>query len=184
MTGISTARALEPQLRAWLRRVTPSGLEIDDLIQEAYARLAGLPPDFTITYPKAYLYQITKRLISDHIRHSAVVSIEALVETAQLSVLDTGFTPERILSGREELERLYQAIARLPAPFRKVFIMRKFDAMPQKAIATELRISEHTVEKRMSRALRMLLEHLQVGEQPAETHMSLVPSKRRGARSA
>ncbi len=70
-------------------------------------------------------------------------------------------TPERILSGRQELERLYQAIARLPGPCRSVFVMRKFDDKPQKAIAAELQISENTVEKRMSRALRMILEHLQ-----------------------
>jgi RNA polymerase sigma-70 factor (ECF subfamily) len=152
---------LEPQLRGWLRRVRPPGLEIDDIIQEAYAKLAGLVTVENITQPKAYLYQIVKRLMSDHLRRSNVISIDALAEMAQLSVLDESPTPERILSGRQELERVFRAIVALPGACRVVFVMRKFDGKSQKAIAAELQISENIVEKRMSRALRMILEQLQ-----------------------
>jgi RNA polymerase sigma factor (sigma-70 family) len=175
---------LESQLRAWLRRVTPPGLEVDDLIQEAYAKLASLPADSQISHPKAYLYQITKRLISDYIRHSTVISIETMAETTQLFVSEAAFTPERIVSGREELERLYDAIARLPGPCRTVFVMRKFDDMPQKAIAAELRISENSVEKRMSRALRMIVEYLQLREQRGENDGRLAPVASKGQRGA
>jgi RNA polymerase sigma factor (sigma-70 family) len=173
MPAVSTQRArwlgahilpLEPQLRGWLRRVTPPGLEVDDLIKETYAKLAGLATVSNITQPKAHAYQIVKRLISDHIRRAKVVSIEAVAEAAQFFASEEGMAPERILSGRQELERLYQAIARLPVPCRSVFVMRKFDDKPQKAIAAELRISENIVERRMSRALRMILEQLQAGE--------------------
>jgi RNA polymerase sigma factor (sigma-70 family) len=173
MPAISTARAqwlatnimpLEPQLRSWLRRAAPQPLEADDLIQEAYAKLASLTTVSNITHPKAYLYQVVKRLILDHIRRSKLVSIEAMAEVGQPAVLEESFTPERILSGRQELERLYRAIARLPAACRSVFLMRKFDDMPQKAIAAQLRVSENTVEKRMVRALRMILEDLKTNE--------------------
>jgi RNA polymerase sigma factor (sigma-70 family) len=156
---------LEPQLRRWLKRAAPHGLEADDLIQEAYAKLASLTTVSNITHPKAYLYQTVKRLILDHIRRSKLVSIEAMAEVAYPDVLGEGFTPERILSGRQELQRLYQAIARLPAACRSVFLMRKFDDMPQKAIAAQLRVSENTIEKRMVRALRMILEDLKTTEE-------------------
>jgi DNA-directed RNA polymerase specialized sigma24 family protein len=59
-----------------------------------------------------------------------MVSIEAVAEAAQFFGLEEGITPERILSGRQELERLYQAIARLTGPCRSVFVMRKFDGKP------------------------------------------------------
>jgi len=193
MPVVSTERArwlaahilpLEPQLRGWLRRVTPSGLEVDDLIQEAYAKLAGLPTVSNITQPKAYVFQIVKRLISDHIRRANVISIEAVAEAAQFFVLEEGITPERILSGRQELERLYQAIARLPGPCRSVFVMRKFDGKPQKAIAAELRISENIVEKRMSRALRMILEQLQASEGESENGSGIDRIERKDRRGA
>lgn len=173
MPAISTARAqwlatnimpLEPQLRQWLKRAAPQALDADDLIQEAYAKLASLMTVSNITHPKAYLYQVVKRLILDHIRRSKLVSIESMAEVGQPAVLEESFTPERILSGRQELERLYRAIARLPAACRSVFMMRKFDDMPQKAIAAQLRVSENTVEKRMVRALRMILEDLKTNE--------------------
>jgi len=173
MPAISTARAqwlatnimpLEPELRRWLKRAAPQALDADDLIQEAYAKLACLATVANITHPKAYLYQIVKRLILDHIRRSKLISIEAMAEVGQPAVLEESFTPERILSGRQELERLYRAIARLPGACRSVFLMRKFDDMPQKAIAAQLRVSENTVEKRMVRALRMLLEDLKTNE--------------------
>jgi len=173
MPAISTARAqwlatnvmpLEPQLRSWLKRAAPPALDADDLIQEAYAKLASLATVSNITHPKAYLYQVVKRLILDHIRRSKLVSIEAMAEVGQPAVLEESFTPERILSGRQELERLYRAIARLPGACRSVFLMRKFDDMPQKAIAAQLRVSENTVEKRMVRALRMILEDLKTNE--------------------
>jgi RNA polymerase sigma-70 factor (ECF subfamily) len=151
---------LEPQLRGWLKRVTPPGLEVDDLIQEAYARLAGLATVESITQPKAYLYQIVKRLIADHIRRASVVSIDAAAELAEMSVLEDEMTPERIISARQELERVYEAIVALPNLCRTVFVMRKFDDQPQKAIASELHVSENIVEKRMMRALQMLLENL------------------------
>jgi RNA polymerase sigma factor (sigma-70 family) len=175
---------LEPQLRAWLRRVTPPGLEVDDLIQDAYAKLAGLPAESQIVHPKAYLFQIAKHLISAYIRHSTVISIETMAETAQLFVSEVAFTPERILSGRQELERLYDAIASLPGPCRTVFVMRKFDDMPQKAIAAELRISENMVEKRMSRALRKIVEYLQLREACGDGDVQLAPGDSRSQRGA
>jgi RNA polymerase sigma factor (sigma-70 family) len=193
MPAVSTERArwlavhilpLELQLRGWLKRVTPAGIEVDDLIQDAYTKLASLATVANITQPKAYLYQIVKRLISNHVRRGHVVSIEAVAEVSHLSIPEEGFTPERILSGRQELERLYRAIASLPAPCRSVFLMRRFDDKSQKVIAAELRINENTVEKRMSRALRMILEHLSAGAGEPEDDWGLIRSERRQHRDA
>src|ERR1700683_2874063 len=97
MPAISTARAqwlavhimpLEPQLRRWLKRAAPHGLEADDLVQEAYAKLASLTTVSNITHPKAYLYQTVKRLFLAHIRRSKLVSIDAMAEVAHPSVLE------------------------------------------------------------------------------------------------
>ncbi len=174
---------LEPQLRGWLKRVTPPGLEVDDLIQEAYAKLAGLATVGSITQPKAYLYQIVKRLIAEHIRRASVVSIDAAAELADLDAITEEITPERIISARQELERVYEAIVALPNLCRTVFVMRKFDDQPQKAIASELHVSENIVEKRMMRALQMLLENLKQahGEPGSPQDEEIKRRKRRDA---
>jgi len=194
MPSVSSERArwiaihilpLEPQLRGWLKRVTPAGLEVDDLVQEAYAKLASLATVSNITQHKAYLYQIVKRLISNHVRRGQVVSIEAVAEVANLTAAqDEGFSPERILSGRQELERLYEAIGKLPAPYRSVFVMRKFDDRPQKMIAAELRISENIVERRLSRALQLILDHLNTNRGELEHGLGFIRAERRQRRDA
>ena len=101
-----------------------------------------------------------------------MVSIEAAAELAQLSVIEEPVTPERIVSARQELERVYEAIVALPSLCRTVFIMRKFEDRPQKAIAAELHISENVVEKRMMRALRMILDNLKQARGEGETPRS------------
>jgi RNA polymerase sigma factor (sigma-70 family) len=193
MPVITTERALwlaanilplEPQMRGWLKRVSPAGIEIDDLIQEAYAKLAALATVENIAQPKAYFYQIVKRLMGEYVRTAHVVSIDAAAEISQLSMVDQDFSPERIVSGRQELERFYRAVIALPRPCRAVFIMRKFDDKPQKTIALELGISENVVEKRMSRALRMLLAQLQTGVEKLGKSTPIVRVLRKERRGA
>lgn len=199
MPAISTDRAhwlarhilpLEPNLRAWLARAVPHGLQPDDVVQEAYARLALLPSVSDIQQPKAYLFQVAKRLISEHIRRAHVIPIESVAELAAAQVPHEGRSPERIVSGHQELERLSVAIDHLPARCRTVFVLRKVDEMSQKEIATHLNISERCVEKRMSRALKALVKALQYptenvdGEPGAKpVTQSLLKIRQRGNRA-
>jgi RNA polymerase sigma-70 factor (ECF subfamily) len=150
----------ELESRGWLRRVVPAGLEVDDVIQEAYKILASLADVSRIANPRAYFYQVLKSLISEHVRRSNVATGG---DGGKLSVSpepQEGLTPERILSGRQELESLYHAITRLPEPSRTIFILRKIDNLPQKVIAQRLRISENAVEKQIARGLRIILTQL------------------------
>jgi RNA polymerase sigma factor (sigma-70 family) len=151
---------LEPQLRGWLRRNGSKVIEADDLIQEAYAKLATLASVSGIEQPKAYLYQIVKSLVTDEHRREKIVSIESVAEISDLSPHDETGSPERILSGRQDLQRVFRAIAALPAPARAVFVLKKIDELSQKDIAVRLNISENMVEKRMSQALRAIAEDI------------------------
>jgi RNA polymerase sigma factor (sigma-70 family) len=154
----------EPQLRGWLRRMVPPGLEIDDVIQESYTILSSLADVSQIDNPKAYFYQVVRSLIAGQLRQSSLVAGSALGDPRNLHEAHEGLTPERIVSGREELQRLYQAITQLPEPRRTIFIMRKINHVPQKVIAERLRISESVVENHIARGLRTILSHLSAEE--------------------
>jgi RNA polymerase sigma factor (sigma-70 family) len=151
---------LEPQLRGWLRRNASKSIEADDLIQEAYAKLATLASVSEIEQPKAYLYQIVKSLMTDEYRREKIVSIESVAEISELSPHDETSSPERILSGHQDLERLFRAINALPAAAKAVFVLRRFDGLSQRDIAARLHISENMVEKRMSQALRAIADNI------------------------
>jgi RNA polymerase sigma factor (sigma-70 family) len=156
---------LEPSIRAWLRRIRPAGLEADDLIQEAYAKLASLPSVNHITQPRPYLFRIIKSLILAHVRHAQVVAIESMANLSELNISLEEASPERILSARQQLEHLAQAIECLPRGCREVFRLRKFEDLPQREIAMRLKISENTVEKQLARALRLLLAQIAADNQ-------------------
>jgi RNA polymerase sigma factor (sigma-70 family) len=159
----------EPLLRSWLHRVKPAGLEADDLIQEAYAKVAELPSVAHITQPKPYLFQVVKSLILIHLRHAQVVPIETMAELSETSLSVDEASPERIYSGRQQLEQLMFAIEELPPGCRQVFELRKFEDLSQREIAAKLGISESTVEKQLARALRLLLDGLVENANPRQS---------------
>ncbi len=60
------------------------------------------------------------------------------------------------LETQETEERIYAAIAELPAKTREIFELSRFENKKYKEIADELEISVKTVEARMSEALKIL----------------------------
>lgn len=160
MTKVTDERAIwlgryilphEPALRAWLARRPIGGVEVDDVVQEAYAKLISLPAVETIRDPRSYLFQIAKSVIATQLRGRKVVTIGV----ADFDVLDIAAdepSAEIQLSDREELRRLAEAIAALPEPTRTIFRLRRIEQLPQRAIAAQLRMPESTVEKHVGRA--------------------------------
>jgi RNA polymerase sigma-70 factor (ECF subfamily) len=148
----------EPALRGWLTRYRSLGLEIDDIIQEAYALLADLESVEDIRFPRAYLFQVARSVITKHVRRARVVSIQTMDDLSQLEYADEGPSPERIVVDRDQLRQLAQAIAAMPAKTREAFVLRRVDGLSQREISARMAISENTVEKHISRGLRLLVD--------------------------
>jgi RNA polymerase sigma-70 factor (ECF subfamily) len=165
MTRISDERALwlarhvlphEPALRAWLRNRHIAGLEIDDVIQETYARLIMAESVTGVRNPKTYAFQAAYSVLMTHLRRSKVVSFQAVSDIEQLGASADDPSPEQQVVDRDELRRLAEAIAGLPDRVGEVFTLRRIQGMSQREVAQRLGISESTVEKHMSRGLYLL----------------------------
>lgn len=148
----------EPALRHWLARKQAAGLEIDDIIQEAYAIFADRETVDDIRYPRAYLFQVARSIVSNHVRRSRIVSIHAVEDLSQLDYADDSPSPEQVAVDRDELRRLAQAIGAMPAKTQEAFILRRINGMSQRDISEHMAISENTVEKHISRGLRFLTD--------------------------
>jgi len=148
----------EPSIRARLGRFQLYGLEIDDVIQETYARIVSLPALDSIRYPKQYAIQIATGIIIDHIRHSRVISISAGGSLEQLDVSAPEAGPEKQLEFREEIAQVAQFLAALPPTTRETLILRRVEGLSQQETALRLGISVKTVEKHMARGVLMLME--------------------------
>lgn len=188
MSSVSDERALwlgrhvlphEPQLRAWLRHRSLGGLEVDDVIQETYARLVAVESVAHIHDAKSYTFQIAGSVVIDHLRRRKVVPISSVPDLDYLEVVSDTPSPERQVIDRDELTRLAQMIATLPGKVRDVFTLRRVLGLSQREVAERLSLSESTVEKHMARGFLIMLEQFGHGGK-APPHPSSSRSRKHG----
>lgn len=146
-------------LRAWLRSHYPSGVDIDDIVQEAIIRVLKAQAEGTVHAPKALLFVTARNLVRMQLRHQLVAREDSLTETELWGILDESVNVAQAVARAEELETLTKAIQSLPTRCRQILTLRKIYGMSQKAVAAELGIAEHTVEVQGTIALRKLGEY-------------------------
>jgi RNA polymerase sigma factor (sigma-70 family) len=150
--------------RSWFRRE-----EIHDLRQEIYVRVYEAAAKARPAMPKSFMFTTARHLMTDRLRRSRVVSIEAVGDLDALNVLIDEISPERRLSARQDLKRLTDAFDRLPNRCREVVWLRRVEELPQKEVAARMGISEKTVEKQVAKGARLIAEYFYGGghAQPA-----------------
>lgn len=146
-------------LRAWLRARFPRETDIDDLVQEAFARVLQAREHAAIASPKAFLFATARNLALGRLRHRQVTGEGTpLAENALEGVLDETADVPQAVARAQELELLTQAIQSLPTRCRQILTLRKIYGLSQREVAAELGISEHTVEAQGTIGLRKLGE--------------------------
>lgn len=150
----------EADLRAWLRRSGSPPADVDDIVQEAYCRLAALDSITHIGNGRAYLFRTARNIAIEKIRRARIVRIDCVTEIDALSVVDDEPSPERIVAGRRELGRVQRLIEGLPERCRQIFTLRRIHGLSQKEVAARLGITENVVETQSIRGLRLILRAL------------------------
>jgi RNA polymerase sigma-70 factor (ECF subfamily) len=133
----------------------------EDIVQEAFIKgweaIKTFRPGYAF-YP--WISTIARNLTYNWIRREEKKeSLENLQEK--------GYDPETADLGpfekfldSEGSRKLQKAIQALPAEFRTVFVMRQFEEMSYEEIAIFLKIPPGTVDSRLHRARKMLMEAL------------------------
>lgn len=155
----------EADARAWLRRHVHrlSATDIDDLIQDAYAKL--WTADYTrIANGRGYLFTTVRNLLMEQARRARIVPMERLGEIDALAIPSEEPGPDRRVAAQKELERLERIVAGLPEQCRRAFQLQKFQNRSNRDIALEMNITEKTVEKHLASALARILEALKEDE--------------------
>lgn len=157
---------LEGEVRGWLRKQVRSlaSQDADDLMQEAFARLWSADLG-RIANGRSYLYAAVRNLLLEHARRARIVPMERLGEIEALRIPSDEPGPERRVSARQDLERLERIVQALPDKCQRAFRLQKFQSLSQREIASEMGVSEKTVEKHLATALTRVLEALRA-EQP------------------
>ena len=146
-------------LRRFIAVRVAGNLDVEDLVQEVYARLARmdgvpekLPPGRRST--RAFLLTVANRLVIDRERHRGV----RREHDERLRLLqdpdDAGSpSPESIVLARDDLASVAAAIEALKPQWRRAFVLNRFNNMSYSEVAKTMEISPKTVEKYISKAL-------------------------------
>jgi RNA polymerase sigma-70 factor (ECF subfamily) len=142
----------EPALRGYLHGlVAPS--DIDDLVQETYARLLRARERGSIYHPRGLLFATARNAARDLHRRRATANSIPITEIDGSRVFDDAPGAAELASRRQETEILEAAIAALPPRCREILLLRKFENLSHREIAAQLGIAEHTVEAQLTKAL-------------------------------
>ena len=147
----------EPALRAYLHGiVNPS--EIDDLVQETYARLLRARDRGAIASPRGLLFATARNAARDLFRRRTTANTVSVTEIVESRVIDEAPNAAENASRRQEKDLLTAAIAELPPRCREILVLRKFENLSHREIAQRLGISEHTVESQLTKGLHRCVE--------------------------
>jgi RNA polymerase sigma-70 factor (ECF subfamily) len=147
----------ERTIRSWLSRRTRD-LDIDDIIQEMYARLASLENVEDIRNPRQYATQTAITVALNLARHARVIPMISMGDFEELGLASLDPSPERAINAQEELRELENLLQELPPLCRTAFLMRRVEGHSQKEVADKLGISVKTVEKYMAKSVRLLIQ--------------------------
>jgi RNA polymerase sigma factor (sigma-70 family) len=154
----------EPAVRTWLARSLVNPADIDDLIQEAYCKLARVEAFEAIERPDGYFFRVVRNLLLNQLRHARLVRIEALNSVGsgveQLAYADDAPSPEQAAGAQRELARVKARIDALPERCRAIFRLRKLEGLSQREIAARLGVSENVVEHETARGLKLVMAAL------------------------
>ena len=143
-----------PALRAWLLARFPTLPDVDDLVQETFARVYRARQSITIQSTRALLFATARNLALDAVRRQRVVAFEPFTDNPDSPVLADGSDVVASVNKQQELELLTQAIQSLPQRCRQIFTLRTAYGFTARQIAEKLNVSESTVEKEMAKGIK------------------------------
>ncbi len=126
-----------------------------EIVHEAFINLWEKRDTIDASKPvKAYLYTSVYNRSLNYIRdHKKFTKLDLNVVEEQQGAEE--------FNDHDNLEKkIQEAIDKLPEKCREVFMMSRFDELKYSEIAEKLNISVKTVEAQMSKALKVLREHL------------------------
>ena len=144
-------QAAMERVKAALMRRGRTTHDADDLVQEAWIRLASYDTAGAVVRPEAFLMRVALNLSIDAHRSRLTRGEEVVLDDVVL--IDTAPTPEAVLLARERNARLSVCLARLSGKTCDIFLAHRVEGLSYKEIADRHQVSISTIEKHVAKAL-------------------------------
>jgi RNA polymerase sigma-70 factor (ECF subfamily) len=163
----------ERDVRTWLKCKRFCSVEIDDVIQEMYAKISALPSYDHIRDPHRYALAVAQSIVHSSMRRNRLTTITPVEDIEAIESPSDDPSPEDIAAAREELRQVEQILASMPQRTRDVFVLRRIRGLSQRETANNLQIAEKTVEKHLARAVILLMERFKrEGKESPDTSLT------------
>ena len=128
--------------------------DADDLLQEAWIRLASYESERPVEKPEAFLMQVALNLSIDSHRARQTRGEEVLLEDVVL--VDVTPSAEAVLLARERTARLSVCLRRLTDKTRDILLAHRIEGLTYAEIAQRHNLSVSTVERHVAKAMLQL----------------------------
>ncbi len=147
---VTNWQAVFARVRAALMRRGRNRHDADDLVQEAWVRLACYEREQVVDKPEAFLMRAALNLSIDAHRLRVSHGEEVLLDDVVL--IDAAPSTEAVVLARERLARLSLCLGRLSDKTREIFLSHRVEGLTYHEIAQRNQISISTVEKHVAKA--------------------------------
>jgi RNA polymerase sigma-70 factor, ECF subfamily len=145
-------------------RLTGNHADAEDLTQEAFVRAFRFFDTYRRDLPfENWLFRIISNLFVDSLRRRPKNRIQSLdaplgegENNAYLEIPDTRDSPERVVLHEELDDRIHQALASLPAEFRRAVILADIEGLSYEEISAQVGCNIGTVRSRLHRGRKLL----------------------------
>ena len=139
-------------LKRFIGRFMRNHSDIEDIAQEAFLRAYAVELGRPIEQPKSFLFRIAKHLALSQLTRKSRLITDYIEDSEGASAIQTDFSPEEEISGRQMLQVHCDAVATLSPQVRKAYLLRKVHGLSHKEIAAHEGIAVSTVEKHLMKA--------------------------------
>jgi RNA polymerase sigma factor (sigma-70 family) len=156
----------ESAIKRFLRRFLYKSEDIEEIAQETFLRAYKATQGREIDSPKAYLFQVARSLAYGELSRKSRKLTDYLEEAVETDAQHSDQLEDEY-AAQQKISLYFEAIAELPPQCRRVFLMRKVQAMPYKSIAQQLEISVSAVEQHIALGSRRCKHYLDTAEATA-----------------
>jgi RNA polymerase sigma factor (sigma-70 family) len=156
--GISLVAQMRPALVKYFQRKTGSAVEAEDLAQDVIVRALTHAHWKTEAEAKGYIFRSAVNRYRDRRRRLQTQGVTLVWSEESAYESGAEHSPERVLIGEEELNRVVQALRKLNPRTRSVLMLVKLENMKIANVATTLGVSVRTVNNELARAMARLAQ--------------------------
>jgi RNA polymerase sigma factor (sigma-70 family) len=147
-------------LEKFLTRKLSSPEDAAEVAQDAFLRIHRMAEPENLDNARAFLFQVANNLALDQLRrrtlHFRFLNAEKSLSTdgEPIDINAIGASPEQIISAREKLAAIYQAVDELPFKVKQAFLLHRKTGLSYSDIAQQMDVSVSSVEKYILQALK------------------------------